>query len=225
MSADELLAGPAAMARRLLLPEAGEEPALDASFAVVHGLYWLAANLAERRPLVIVVDDVHWSDAPSMRWLAYLASRVEGLPLVLLTAMRPSDPVSEGASMARLRASATPLRPRLLSDAAVAGIVREAWGDDGTDEACAHLATASGGNPFYLAELLRAGVVTELVASADDGILRHVLSRVRRLERDAAGARSSPRHPGWRLPAEVGRGGGRAGHAQRRACGGRVGAR
>jgi len=42
----------------------------------MHGLYWLIANLAARRPLVIAVDDAHWADAPSLRWLAHLAARI-----------------------------------------------------------------------------------------------------------------------------------------------------
>src|SRR5688500_3016024 len=54
----------------------------DSAFAVLHGLYWLAANLAERQPLVIAIDDLHWADAASISWLAYLAHRIDGLPLL-----------------------------------------------------------------------------------------------------------------------------------------------
>ena len=36
----------------------------DASFAVLHGLYWLCANLAAAGPLCLIVDDAHWADAP-----------------------------------------------------------------------------------------------------------------------------------------------------------------
>jgi hypothetical protein len=44
-------------------------------FAVWHGLYWLCASLAEREPLVVVVDDVQWADESSGAWLSYLARR------------------------------------------------------------------------------------------------------------------------------------------------------
>ena len=50
------------------------------------------ANLAASRPLLIVVDDAHWADEPSLRWLAYLAPRLEGLAAGLLVALRPGDP-------------------------------------------------------------------------------------------------------------------------------------
>ena len=43
---------------------------------------------------MIAVDDAHWADAPSLRWLAHLAARIEGLPVALLLAARngPDEP-------------------------------------------------------------------------------------------------------------------------------------
>ena len=87
---DALLAGPAGAVRPLLLGELVEPSAFDTSFAVLHGLYWLTANLADRRPLLIAVDDAHWADEPSLRWLAHLAPRLEGLAVALLVALRPA---------------------------------------------------------------------------------------------------------------------------------------
>ena len=49
----------------------------DAAFAKLHGLYWLSANLADHAPLLVVIDDLHWADSGSLRWLAYLAHRIE----------------------------------------------------------------------------------------------------------------------------------------------------
>ena len=37
---------------------------------VLHGLYWVCSNLAERVGLLIAVDDAHWADAESLRWAA-----------------------------------------------------------------------------------------------------------------------------------------------------------
>ncbi|MBV9354741.1 MAG: AAA family ATPase, partial [Chloroflexi bacterium] len=187
-----LLAGPAAAVRPLLFGQPAELPASDTSFAVMHGLYWLAANLAARRPLLIAVDDAHWADEPSLRGLAYLASRLEGLALALLVALRPGEPASIGAPLLALRSeAATVLRPTLLSEGAVGSVVRGAAGARATDALCRALYTASGGNPLYLTEVLRALELdhrtlaeldpNELLVGSVEGIARHVVARARRL--------------------------------------------
>jgi predicted ATPase len=62
------LAGPAALAAPLFDPGQLEvEPSADSSLATLHGLYWLTANLAAGRPLLLSLDDLHWCDLPSLR--------------------------------------------------------------------------------------------------------------------------------------------------------------
>ena len=74
-----LLDGVARVGARALGVEAGEPPA--DRFAAVHGLFWLCANRAERGPLVVAVDDVQWTDDPSLASLGYLARRAGDLAL------------------------------------------------------------------------------------------------------------------------------------------------
>jgi DNA-binding CsgD family transcriptional regulator len=161
----ELLRGPAAAVRRLLLGELGDVPADDTSFAVLHGLYWLVANMASRASVLVAVDDAHWADRPSLRWLAYLAPRIEGLPVGLVAALRPSEPASAEAPLVALReAAGAVVHPRLLTLAAVASIVRETAGRDASEELCVAVKRASGGNPFYVREVM-------LAVAADGGSL------------------------------------------------------
>jgi hypothetical protein len=60
----------------------------DRGFATLHGLYWLTAKVAAPVPLLMVIDDAHWADVPSLRFLVYLARRLHGLPVLLLVASR-----------------------------------------------------------------------------------------------------------------------------------------
>jgi DNA-binding CsgD family transcriptional regulator len=193
-----LLAGPAAAVRPLLSGEFAVEPAGDSWFAVLHGLYWLVVNLAASRPLLIAVDDAHWADEPSLRWLAYLAPRLEGLAAGMLMTLRQGDPAVMGAPLLAVRAAAAAVvYPALLSGQAVSAAVRAAAGGEVSDELCAAVYAACGGNPLYLAELLRAADLSgrplaalepaELLAGGLAGIARQVITRVKGLGPDALG--------------------------------------
>ena len=188
-----LLAGPAAAARHLLLEKSIEASAGDTSFVVLHGLYWLAANLSVARPLLLAIDDAHWADELSLRWLTYLARRLDGLTLVLLVALRPTDPTFAHATLLALRAeAATVLFPALLSKNAVGALVRAYLGSGSNNGLSDAVWTASGGNPLYVAELLRAVELDDQhLAEIDpakslvgglEGIGRRVIARVRRVD-------------------------------------------
>ena len=83
-----LLADAAAAARPVFEELHSEAAAGDVSFAALHGLYWLTVNLAVEQPLLLAVDDLHWCDRPSLRFLAYLARRLEGVDAVLAVGLR-----------------------------------------------------------------------------------------------------------------------------------------
>ena len=89
----DLLSGAAALAAPLfaLVPGDVEPGGGETSFAMLHGLYWLTANLSLQRPTLLIVDDLHWADEPSLRWLGYLVRRLEGLPLLVVAATRPPE--------------------------------------------------------------------------------------------------------------------------------------
>jgi hypothetical protein len=69
-------------------------PGVDALSPALHGLYWLTANLSERSPLALVVDDAQWADPALMRFLYYLAGRVTDVPVLLVLAIRSDDPAA-----------------------------------------------------------------------------------------------------------------------------------
>ena len=156
----------------------------DVSYATMHGLYWLVANLAVREPLVLAVDDAHWADAPSLRWLAHLAARIEALPVALLLAAR--DGPDPPPLLDELRAAGTRLRPGSLGPDATAALVRRKVEADA--DLCRECHASTGGNPFLvqaLATALRDGDQTmEPIAQA---VLRRIAAEEgRRLTRALA---------------------------------------
>jgi DNA-binding SARP family transcriptional activator/DNA-binding CsgD family transcriptional regulator len=154
---DELFAGAAGLAEPLFAPE--PDPGGlggDPTHAVLHGLYWLVVNLGERSALLLAIDDVHWADEPSLRFLIHLARRLEGLPAAIVLARRTGE---EAAQPELLRAlelvvRSPIVRPGPLTEAGVESLVRAALGPDVRPALCAACSDATGGNPFLLCELL-----------------------------------------------------------------------
>lgn len=153
----ELLSGAAALAAPLLdgtgLAEGGTT---DTSFAMLHGLYWLTANLALRQPTALVVDDLQWADSQSLRWLCHLARRLEGLPLLVVIALRPPEQSADPELLTELVSdpAAAVVRPGALGEDSVAAFVRAAFGADPEPEFVQACAVATGGNPLFLRALL-----------------------------------------------------------------------
>jgi DNA-binding NarL/FixJ family response regulator len=152
----ELTTGAARLAEGVLAAEA-EQPVLagDAMHAAVRGLVWLASNLGERGAAILVIDDVHWADAPSLHWLALLARSLGELRIGVVCAVRSGEPPAVPDLLADLLASAPepPVRPRPLGPAATQALVRARLpaATPGFAQAC-HGVT--GGNPFLLGALL-----------------------------------------------------------------------
>ena len=143
-------------AARLAAPVFDEARVADpmAVGAVVHGLYWVCSDLAAERPLLLVIDDVHWVDEASLRFISYLARRITDIPVMFVLAGRPATPGS-GLDLALSGLTPELLLLQPLSETAVGQLVREILANDADDAFCRACATASGGNPFLLTEGLR----------------------------------------------------------------------
>ena len=162
----------------------------DPTAAALHGLYWLTANLAGNAPLLVAVDDLHWCDAASARFLVYLARRVDELPILLLAATR--SPAEAHAPELIEAFAADPvvsrMEPAPLSAAAVADLVRAALGAEASDEFCRACHETTAGNPFLLHAVLN--------DAADAGV-EPSSAQVRRLP--TLGTRAVARAVGHRL--------------------------
>ena len=171
---DDILTGAATLALRALGEgEPGRDStAEDLSFSTLHGLYWLTANLASRAPLLLIVDDCQWADGASLRFLAHLGARLDGLRVVVLVALRSGDPGAYPDLVGEVRSLATgePIRPSPLGTGAAAFLVR---GDleSATDLYCRACHDATGGNPLLL-QSLAAAVAAEGIEPNDEAAAR-----------------------------------------------------
>lgn len=154
-----LLEGVAEVGARALGLAGGEGPA--DRFAAIHGLYWVCANLAERQPVLMLVDDVHWADDPSLEWLGYLAPRCGELCLLLAAGVRKGEPGAERAAAALEHEAAVRLSLGPLTRDGVRALVRVSFDESADEEFCAACEQLTGGNPLLLQELL--------AAARDDG--------------------------------------------------------
>ena len=152
----ELLTGAAALAMPAF---AAAEPSLrvspqDASFSTLHGLYWLTANLGSREPLLLLLDDCHWLDAASLRFLVHLGARLDELPVLVAATVRSGDRASAPDLLDGLLSLASEtVRPSPLGARAAARIVRAQLGT-ATDSFCRACHAATGGNPLLLRALV-----------------------------------------------------------------------
>jgi DNA-binding CsgD family transcriptional regulator/Tfp pilus assembly protein PilF len=141
---------------------------------LLHGLYWLLANVSDRVPLVVLIDDAHWADRSSLAWLEYLAPRLDEHRVVVVVAFRPNEPDAEGDHLDRLVALETTelVRPQLLTEAGGVRVVRDVF--PSSDEAfCLACVETAGGWPLMLREILAGVAEHELEPTADSaGLVR-----------------------------------------------------
>jgi DNA-binding CsgD family transcriptional regulator/tetratricopeptide (TPR) repeat protein len=189
---ERLLAGAAGLAAPLIEPGGAVPAEGGQSFPLFHGLYWTLANLAEERPLLLAVDDAHWADAASLGLLAFLAPRLDELPVLLLVTTRPRGAEEAPLLAALSREPATEkLRPRPLSAVAVAELASEGLGAAVEPSFAGACREVTGGNPFLLGELLAelaaeridpvATAAPRVLAIGPEGVGRVVLADLARL--------------------------------------------
>jgi tetratricopeptide (TPR) repeat protein len=191
----------------LLQPASGTaEPmsaaaAADAQFRLFEAVSRCLTGLAARRPVLVVLDDLHWADEPSLRLLGFLARALAAHAVLLLGAYRDTEASRE---LAQLAGTAQQLALHGLGPAEVEAMARElaeAMAVPGpSSQVASELCRRSGGNPFLVRELTRLLVAqgswhepTQLPASVTE-TLRRRLARlstdcVRLLERAAVAGR------------------------------------
>ena len=108
--------------------------------------------VAAGRPLLLVLDDLHWAERPTIRLLRHLAARPQGAPRMIVATYRDTEAHPLAEELANL------YRELAVERIALSGLGREAvaalLGGDRTPEAVERFREQTGGNPFFIEQLL-----------------------------------------------------------------------
>ncbi len=119
---------------------------------------WLAAETREQ-PVVLVFEDLHWGDLPSVKFVDSALRALHDRPLMVLALARPE--VKDLFPDLFAERGVQELRLKELSRKASEKLVRQVLGEQVTDDIVAQVVQTAGGNAFYLEELIRS-VATSL---------------------------------------------------------------
>ncbi|MBL8739848.1 MAG: AAA family ATPase, partial [Myxococcales bacterium] len=129
---------------------------------------------AAREPLLLVIDDLQWADEHTRHFLRTLDDAwFDRNPIVILPTYRADEETKELAELREKRAHTTVMLERLQEDAMIR-IVRDMLAVDTPDpRLITFLQLHSEGNPFFIAEFLRAAIAKRLLRRDESGSWRY----------------------------------------------------
>lgn len=129
-------------------------------FSVIEALTEIATSAAAISPLLLVIDDVHWADSASLALIEHLAARHPARVLVVTTARNPEPTESQFFRVVYERLSRdnglVAIDIAGLSKPEVRAMVDRASGRPASEPAISSLHSHTGGNPFFVSEVLAA---------------------------------------------------------------------
>ena len=148
-----LLDGVAGQAGDLLLT--GTVPGSDATTSIAHSMLWLCAALTDAgAPMMLVIDDGHWADRPSLEVISYLARRVSDVPMLIVLAFRPDVPGADSDLLTLIgdgRFTSSITLPPLTVSGSAELLRRSA--PAASEDVCRRCHDAAHGNPWLVGEL------------------------------------------------------------------------
>jgi DNA-binding CsgD family transcriptional regulator/tetratricopeptide (TPR) repeat protein len=144
------------------LPDLGPAPARYGPTRLLEEMLTLLGRVAETRPVVVVVEDLHWADASSRELFAYLARNLAGVAVLLVGTVRTGEPAVAHPNrrmLAELGRSGAVERITLgpLEHRHVAALLAAVDGRPPDPARSVRIHRRSGGNPLFVEALSTAG--------------------------------------------------------------------
>jgi class 3 adenylate cyclase/tetratricopeptide (TPR) repeat protein len=158
-------------------PPAGRRDPETERYLLFAAVLDLLEMTAARQPLVVVLDDLHWADKPTLALLRHLIASAPELPAFVIGTYRSTD-LPRGHPLAQTLADLRrePVVERLaltgLEEADILALLERVTGqemDEGGERLAGELWRETDGNPFFVAELLRSLVESGAAAQGADG--------------------------------------------------------
>jgi DNA-binding SARP family transcriptional activator/tetratricopeptide (TPR) repeat protein len=146
--------------------------------------------LARARPLLLVIEDVHWAGAGTLAALEYIARRAVALPALVVATYRTEDGAESGVRALRRRLQAE----NVIEHVALGGLGADAIRQlalaipalaGRSDELTPAIFAASEGNPLFAGELLRDRAESRESSAPPAGLRETLEARCARLSEDA----------------------------------------
>lgn len=165
----------------VLLGEARSGEAVE-GFPLLDSVTSGLVALSQRRPTVIVLDDLHWADAASLKLLGFVAQHTWFERLLVVGTYRDTEAEAvdhpAGPLLLPLVPRATVVSLTGLGRDEVADLMARTVGQRPDDELVAEVYRRTGGNPFFVEQTARlwhaGGAVTAIAPGVRDALLRRL---------------------------------------------------
>lgn len=163
----------------------GPPPARDLSdalrFRTNDAVATLLVTASRHRPVVVLLDDLHWADVASLELLEFLVRHAWFERVLVIGTVRDVDVGTDGAEdpgvarVERLAPKATTIALAGLERAEVATLLAQLSGETVSDEVAHDVHRRTGGNPFFvqeLASLWRGGTLPDTVPPGVEAVVQ-----------------------------------------------------
>lgn len=168
---------------RVLFPDLPDPPPVEtdeARFRLFDSTVAFLKNAASRRPVVLVLEDVHAADVPSLLLLQFLAGELRGTPILIVgtyrdVELRHDHPLRRTlAELARAPGTRT-LSLGGLSETEVAQLIETVTGRLLRDAAMRAISTETEGNPLFVTEVVRLLESEGILDEVGEGAARRIV--------------------------------------------------
>jgi len=181
------------------LPDLQPPPALEpeqASFRLFDALTTFLTNVSRAKPIMLVLEDLHWADSPSLRMLEFLSGRIADAAILVLGVYRDAEVTPEHPLTETLANLSREPRFRLeilhrFSAEETNHLIEATAGQSPTEELAQRIQEHTDGNPLFVNEVVRLlgerggpGYIdgkTAKVLAVPEGIRAVIRQRLRRL--------------------------------------------